>query len=60
MMPAPLHPTPAGHMPFPPNWRWNEPLEYTPDGLLLPSRKSWIERFWSRVLSVWREDSRLS
>ena len=47
MIPAPLHPippygkqTPA----LPPKWRWDEPLEYTREGFLLPSKRSMIER----------------
>jgi hypothetical protein len=46
MMPAPLHPTPARHVPFPPNWRSDEPLEYTPEGSVLPARGSLLERVY--------------
>jgi hypothetical protein len=59
MMPAPLCPVPRYNLPphggrsrapsFPPNWRWDEPLEYTPEGFLLPGRKTWLERLWSTI-----------
>ena len=44
---APLSPVPRLGTPpnggrprspdFPPGWRWDEPLEYTPEGFLLPA-----------------------
>ena len=69
MIPGPLHPVPpyGGHTQppkFPPNWRWDEPLEYTREGFLLPSKRSMIERglLWiarkfeagTRRLACWR------
>jgi len=32
----------------PADWRWDEPLEYTKEGFLLPCRKTWLERMWER------------
>lgn len=67
MIPAPLHPVPRCNLPphggrkqspkFPPNWRWDEPLEYTREGFLLPSRRSMIERviLWVARKLGWRE-----
>ncbi len=58
MIPAPLHPVPPygdrkQSPAFPHNWRWDEPLEYTPEGFLLPARRSLIERVfvwvWKRL-----------
>lgn len=51
MIPAPLHPVPPYGGPnkspaFPPGWRWDEPLEYTPEGFLLPARRSLLERVY--------------
>ena len=67
MIPAPLHPIPRHNVPpygerkqtpdFPPGWRWDEPLEYTHEGFLLPSRRSMIERvfLWVARKLGWRE-----
>lgn len=56
MIPAQFHPAPRLNTPpnggrsrspaFPPNWRWDEPLEYTPEGFLLPVRRSLLRRIY--------------
>ena len=67
MIPAPLQPVPRCNIPpyggrdkspaFPPGWRWDEPLEYTREGFLLPARRSMFERvvLWIARKFGWRE-----
>ena len=67
MIPAPLQPIPRSNISpygsriqspaFPPGWRWDEPLECTREGFLLPARRSMIEKVYLWIVRKmgWRQ-----